>query len=555
MPAALEEHRRLAALAHVRLHSGDVDGAVELLAAAREGALRLDRHLFAARCTITTGTALRESGHYPEARAAYADAAVALHDIARAERGDVVAAEADLRSELGLLNLDLGAYDRAEALLLEARARFARLGREVSGARCTLNLGLVYRVTGRFHAARTALGAARDALLEGGHPMEAAEATMHLGVLNIAVGDYRCARRDLRNARLVFRARGQSLRAARCDLYLGNLALETGALESARRRYTAARAAFLAEGRRRLASDCTMNLGLIHLVADEFEEADAALREALHAYRDLGLHHEEADCTVNIGTIHHQRGDQAMAVAAYREARAAYERLELPVDAAHCSLNLGIAYRGAGDWEDALRELAVARALFVDLGLPRDQAWCDLAAGRTLIGQARARGRTPSTATMRGVLDLWVPALLYLDSARFQLPTAAERRDWRARVAGWYADVFTLAAALGDAELVADLVDTAVNAAHYPVTGTAEVPDAEARGARRPPRRHGYVETHRLVLAEANPLLTGTTLPIAPPPRLRSAYDHPVLRSAWDAVADRYSPDAAPSPDWLLDTW
>lgn len=63
----------------------------------------------------------------------------------------------------------------------------------------------------------------------------------------------------------------------------------------------------------------------------------------------------------------------------------------------------------------------------------------------------------------REALGLLVPAVLALDATRFQFRTAPDRAAWAKTIARFTRDAFELAAKLGDASLVAELVETSLN--------------------------------------------------------------------------------------------
>lgn len=167
--------------------------------------------------------------------------------------------------------------------------------------------------------------------------------------------------------------------------------------------------------------------GLAMLRLDEPEVAIRLLNTALHKYRALGVRRGEAECNRAAGALHFRHGRHVLA------------------------------------W----RRLEDARSTFSDLGIVKEVAVCDLAKARC-AASANADLREPGAAPkLSGVLDLAIPAMVTLDRMKYQFDRADARIAWSAVVEEARADVFSWVEATGDAELLAQLIEYAINAGVY----------------------------------------------------------------------------------------
>ena len=212
-------------------------------------------------------------------------------------------------------------------------------------------------------------------------------------------------------------------------------------------------------------ADCTMNLGAVYQGMGRYQDAETAHTAAREVYQQLGLTEQVADCTMTLGIVYQGVGRYQDAVTAYTAAREVYQQLGLTEKVATCTMNLGNVYRAMGRYQDAETAFTSARAAFELLGLVLEVARCDHSRAVLLAAEGNP-GRD-----VRAALTVLVPSVRVRDSVRFQFPKASDRLAWAASIADGLDLAFWLAHEVGDAELIADLIETQINHGIYTTNG------------------------------------------------------------------------------------
>ena len=305
-------------------------------------------------------------------------------------------------------------------------------------------------------------------------------------------------------------------------------------------------------------ADCLKNLGIVYRRTGRFALAEQAYQRAWNTYERLGARKESADCLKNLGVLFRCTGRLPEAEDACHRASFIYTELGLAKQVADCAWNLGVVRRLQGRLDDAESAYLKARGQFISLGLRLECARVDLDRGlaRLLLDDSQQ----PDVA--RRILDLWVPAVLYLDAVRFQFPSPAARRAWHGTIQIWYQRIFELAATSHDHQLVADLVESTINNGYYPVappsgdhgidigaepSESVGLPDPfdDERPGTKIHDREGPALTMK---AGASRLIAGTTLRLAPAPHLLAPYGRGVLADHWALVASSFDDPSSQAP-------
>lgn len=379
---------------------------------------------------------------------------------------------ADCLALVALERQDAGQLSGAEKAITQARVEFAARGRVAESAGCTGTLGSLHLAAGRLAFAEEAHAQAWTEYHALGLAREAAGALHNKARVLVVAGRLAEAGRDLREAWKVFDSLGDDSSAALCVADLGTVDQALGRLPEAENAYQRARATHSELGEGRYATTWLMNLGTVHASQGDYARAAREFEQAWSENISLGREAHAADCLLNLGKAQLGMGDLRQARRSVTHARKAYQRLGRTLEAADCVATLAAARALSGRRRAAGTMYGKARAEYSALGVPLRVALCDL---RQALLVAAAR-RRPDT---RAALALAVPALLYVDARRFTFPDAATRLSWARLHAEWTALVFLWAEQSGDTALVAELVETAVNAGVHSSAPLRE-PDAGA---------------------------------------------------------------------------
>lgn len=350
-------------------------------------------------------------------------------------------------------------------------------------------------------------------------------------------------------------AAGNRLTAAETEYKLGSLYARRARFLDAEHAYTTARQTCADFGYSDNVAACDHGLGNVYRATGRNDQAEHAYTAARQICTDLRQPDAVADCDVGLGNVYENTGRYEEADQAYSNARQTYTDLRQLDKVAVCENNLGNVYKNTGRFEQAEQAYTHARQAYANLGRWVEAARCDVSRAmtrRSVAGAMAIAMGPPAPRLLREVLDLQVTAALALNTVRFQFPTAQVREAWMATedVSHSLRSAFALAAELGDARLIAELVEVSLNVGVHTATG----PDPLSSGARpassAPPRDpaetavSSRTEPWNIPLQpdpEAGPavrlaagaarLLTGAVLPLAPPPQLqmpdgRIALDH-----------------------------
>jgi tetratricopeptide (TPR) repeat protein len=280
----------------------------------------------------------------------------------------------------------------------------------------------------------------------------------------------------------------------------------------------------------------------------------------------LGNVRQVAECTHNLANIYLRAGRHELAAEQYQQAREIFTELRLDEAAASCSRNMGNAFEKLGRFGDAELAYVAARRTYRRLGLHQQVAECDIAAAQVQWNHSKAdngaSADVPKVAAQ--VLRSAIPAVMFLDAQRFQFAKTSARLAWADKIKPQVAGVFWWAAQSGDLSLIAELVESAINAGVHSAGGAAQnAADQESWAglgtALLDTAASGSSEPWTLGRAEpadasgtsgagaaVSRLIAAAVLPMAPPPRLLMSAEREALGSFLDLLDTRYSPIARP---------
>lgn len=316
----------------------------------------------------------------------------------------------------------------------------------------------------------------------------------------------------------------------------------------------------------RQAANCIYNLGTVASRLSRNELARTHYLQALETFTRLGDEREVAGCTYCLGNIASSLGQYELARTHYQQALEACTSLGAEDKAADCNQNLGLLAFELGEFEQSRCYFERALEVFTRLGLHPDAGHCQRLVGMTWQRQAATSDPAERPILLRRALAMMVPAAVFLDGMRFQFPTSTERVAWAGRIDGVTRSLFEIATELDDETLVADLIESAVNAGVHTISRDsgsghdemlvpawalgvfADTLDPEALTRDQAPNPTGNRDNAQVDpglpgdtenpnepdtpgshLGGTGRLIVGARLPMRPPPRLRMPDTHLAL--------------------------
>lgn len=298
---------------------------------------------------------------------------------------------------------------------------------------------------------------------------------------------------------------------------------------------------------------CTMNLGAVLGAEGRHSDALDRYRDALEIFEQTPpVLDRIADCRMNIGVEYLMLGDVVNARAALEDARDQYDALPgLVRQSSGCAMNLAKLHTFGGDFDAARSEYDLARAGFGTLGLPEWSARCTV---NSVLGRAAV-----SEGKSAALLAELLPAMVYLDSIRFQFPTAASRTAWRTTVEDATRTAFALAR--DDPATLTELIEWAINsgvhnAGSSPAKPLSVVEDASAAGLQDKLFSFGAsshadasgkgASAYTSTGSGTTRLIAGAALPMSRPPALLMPGGGTALGKFYDAAIQEYPDTTEP---------
>ncbi|PCK21647.1 tetratricopeptide repeat protein, partial [Rhodococcus qingshengii] len=228
-------------------------------------------------------------------------------------------------------------------------------------------------------------------------------------------------------------------------------------------------------------------------------------------------------------------------------------------DAADYERNLGAITTALGRFEVARSHFQKASEIYLRLQIDHDAAWCQHNIGSIWWHVASAADPVEHPVLLRRALRWLVPATVFLEGMRFQFTAAADRVAWARRIERSTRSLFEVATELGDEVLVADLIESAINAGVHTIASGDDMLSARAVGVfagltdlretgqrltsevastitgagssrhRENTGGQNSPDARGIHLGGTSRLIAGARLPMRPPPRLRMPDAHLAL--------------------------
>jgi DNA-binding SARP family transcriptional activator/Tfp pilus assembly protein PilF len=343
---------------------GDAAGAQAWLDRERDNLVALVGHAatrsrpaHAVRLTLTLLRYLESGGHYPEA--------VAMHEHAvRAARqtGDQ-AAEAQLLTNVAVMDVQQGHYEQADGLLRRAVELARQCGDHAAEARALGNLGHVDQWQGRYDEAAERLHEALTLCRLTGDQAAEARALGNLGQVYRRQGRDEQAAAYLSEAVRTCRRIGDPVGEGYALVSLGDVAARQ---RDSRRAVSCHREALAIFRRTNERAGTALALDGLGTVTQD----TVFLREALEIFRQLGERAGETRSTNSLGEVLTTTGRPADGRAEHRAAAALAIEIGDRYEQARALAGLARAAEMLGDPDAAGRHWAQARSGYAEIGAP-----------------------------------------------------------------------------------------------------------------------------------------------------------------------------------------
>ncbi|MFZ2239414.1 MAG: tetratricopeptide repeat protein [Gordonia amarae] len=442
---------------------------------------------------------------------------------AASERGDWSTAGAAY-AELADHMFQVAPYDDVIEEFLTAREAYQQVD-TVLATRCMISVGLIAENAGDYHTAQEAFTIVRDEWAVHGERVPHAEANNNLGIMAVQTGDYEVAEQALLAAIAEYGELGIPYEALGTRINLASLYRLTGRRRAAEAEFRAVRTD-LPEGSREAVS-CTASLGALYAESGRYSEAISELNTAVEGFTVIGATDDARDCDATIAFTLASSGDVSGGISKLlplRQEFAAVDRLD---KVAVCDYNLAIFYTFRNDFAAADLAFEHAAKGLAEAGLHHqipNLAWNRV---KRLLTEAGINPARQAELTAEA-LNTAVSSVIALDYQRFQFADSRRRAEWTSTFADRLATTFDLAHRFGSPELVAELIESGINAGVH--SGRADnsagslVPfDDSDSSSESFEARDG--DDSAETLSAAARLLTTAALPMAPPPALIAASD------------------------------
>ncbi|MFT3660686.1 MAG: hypothetical protein QM809_04635 [Gordonia sp. (in: high G+C Gram-positive bacteria)] len=269
---------------------------------------------------------------------------------------------------------------------------------------------------------------------------------------------------------------------------------------------------------------CEESLGALYADGGEYEKARPAYEGALASYQRIGHELRILEAQAGLGWVLIGCGEQERGAGVLKATRQRFTELRRADRAAACDYNLANFYALTGRFEEADAAFAAAVRGLSGAGMHHQIANLQWNRVPRLVRESEERpDRAP--ALRHAALDTAISALIATDYERFQFTDVTRRVQWMRHLAHRMRKTFTYAHRHGSPQLVADLIESALNAGVYVVEAELDDDHAEPvpmdRGpAPRPgPPGSGDGGGAALMMG-ATPVLSTSVLPLIPPPVL-----------------------------------
>lgn len=279
--------------ARVHAERGELDQALELIAAARTGWLAAGRPVSALRTELGRMQVLDDLGRHGEA-AALGESV--LRDLDRLDHDDLRSEDAALLgwvrattlNNLGVAYSFVGEHERTIEAYARAETAYARLDLPEEIAKPRANRGIELLQLGRAREARDALQSASATFARAGDRLWTAKCAGNIGQAQLQLGELVDALRVLEPARATLDELGVDPEAARVQLAIADVYLTAGLYREARADAADAANRMLRSGMRHDAAVAVFTMAQGDLGVGALDRADTELQRAAELFEEVG---------------------------------------------------------------------------------------------------------------------------------------------------------------------------------------------------------------------------------------------------------------------------
>lgn len=294
------------------------------------------------------------------------------------------------------------------------------------------------------------------------------------------------------------------------------------------------------------------SLAVLYAETEREEQALGEVQEALTVYRSLGKPIRILEAQATLAWVLLTVDDQEAGEQVFAQVRQSFVELRRPERVAACDYNWANhlvnqgRYAEADDYFDSAEDgLRAARMHHQLANLQWNRVRRLKAEADSLVGSDPEH----EWELRRRAADVAISAVIAADYERFQFDDVPRRVRWMQHLGQRLAKAFRLAHHFGDEQLVADLIESALNAGVYVTVAPDEVePDTYPvtpldRGpVEQVADESGWSDHPMALLHGATALLSTSLLPVSPPPALIDGDGREVL-GPQRAMAARLDPD------------
>ncbi|GAC50387.1 tetratricopeptide repeat protein [Gordonia aichiensis] len=420
-------------------------------------------------------------------------------------------------------------------LLLTAREAFLTHDPE-SAANCAAGIGYLAQSIGDYETAFGAFDTASEEWESLGELRLMADADSNVGAMATRLGEYETADTYLRSAIMYYIDHGLLDDAQQSMVNLANNLLLAGDPKEAETILTDLLAGFRPDSEEY--AKCLASLASIYATSSRIEEARRNLDSASAIFESLGRSDDAQDTQMTLSHVLLTAGQYSRAIDIATRSREYYAQQDRHDKTAVCDYNLANYYTITGDYSAA--DVAFSRAFEGLRAAGQHHHIANLQWNRTkrLLMEAAVNARERAQLS-KDAFDTAVSSLVALEHQRFQFTQARDRVKWSETLADRLATTFAMAEQLGRRDLVADLIETGINAGVY--HGGSSDPSSfqhDLIPMDSDPPQFAVEDTPAAITHGSVSILLSDSLPMSPPPTLVSgSTGEPILKHQRELAA------------------
>ena len=311
-----------------------------------------------------------------------------------AEVHDLREIKASCWNVIGLVNLNLGDYDKAVEHLELALAMYQKLGRKSSAALVMRNIGVLYRNLGTYDKALEYSLQARSIHQELGLKSEVARGTLNIGIMYQSLGSYDKALEYFAQALASLQELNEKSDIAIVTGNIGIVYQALGSYDKALEYMSQALATHQELGEKSPVASVTVGIGNLYFELTDYPNALEYQKRALALAHDIGDRRMMGFVQVSIGNTLSAMGNMPEALEFLREAlQLRRNELQTNEGVANTLIAMGILLGELDYGDEALEKLREGLVLAEELGEKAEAC----SAHREIAWLLKKKGETASS--------------------------------------------------------------------------------------------------------------------------------------------------------------